>query len=184
MGTHLESFVPDEWVSSVYAIDLDKLWMAGKRLILTDLDNTLAPWNDATVPVNLVAWLAQVRDKGFVVCVLSNNNHERVAEFVSSAGIDGIGKARKPKAQAYHDAMKRYRCTAAETVMIGDQLYTDIRGAKRCGVYCILVTPISPREFWGTRLVRVVERRTIRRLIAKGHLPAQPRLAQDERWTT
>jgi len=159
---------PDEYVASVYDIDLDKLWQQGKRLILTDLDNTLVPWNDGSVPEELAAWLIAAKSFGFDVCIVSNNKGSRVAAFSRLSGIAAVGSARKPRPTAFQQLLDEYGRTPSETVMLGDQLFTDIRGGNCCGLYTVLVLPISPREWWGTRMVRQIEHIAMRQLIRKG----------------
>jgi HAD superfamily phosphatase (TIGR01668 family) len=48
--------------------------------------------------------------------------------------------------------------TSQETAVIGDQIFTDVLGGNRLGLYTILVTPISEKEFIWTRLMRKLER--------------------------
>jgi HAD superfamily phosphatase (TIGR01668 family) len=168
MRTLLDKITPDEYVASVYAIDLDRLWQEGRRLLLTDLDNTLVPWNDGLVPSSLVTWYRQVVDHGFQLCIVSNNRGPRVQQFAEQLGAEAIGAAKKPKPFAFLRAMQMFQATPEQTVMVGDQLFTDVRGAKRCGIYTILVLPVARREWWGTRLTRVVERVALSVLTKRG----------------
>jgi len=163
-----EQLTPCAYVASIYDIDLDKLWQRGKRFILTDLDNTLVPWNVAVLPESLTTWLAAAAAVGFQVCILSNNHGPRVEAFAKMSGIPAVANARKPKEVGFRQALARFHKTPAETVMIGDQLFTDIRGGNRCGLYTILVLPLHPVEWWGTRLVRKAERIAMKRLIRRG----------------
>lgn len=168
MANWLQQITPDEYVASIYDIDLDKLWNMGKRYILTDLDNTLVPWNDPGVPESLLRWLEAARERGFKACILSNNSGPRVEAFALRFGIAFVAKARKPRQTGFQAALRQLDASAKETVMIGDQLFTDIRGGKRCGLFTILVLPISPKEWWGTRIVRQFERYAMRRLRRAG----------------
>lgn len=168
MSGWLQNVMPDEYVNSVYHIDLDKLWESGKRLLLSDLDNTLVAWNNMDVPDTLANWFEGVRTRGFEVCLISNNKGDRVEKFASSCGVTAIAAARKPRTQAFRQAMQRFQRTPVETVMVGDQLFTDIKGGKAAGLYTVLVLPIDPREWWGTTVVRRVERLAMRGLIKRG----------------
>ncbi|MFD1677756.1 YqeG family HAD IIIA-type phosphatase [Alicyclobacillus fodiniaquatilis] len=153
-----QSLTPNEYVASIYDIDLERLWRDGKRLILTDLDNTLVPWNHPHVPEALKTWLEAAHARGFHVCILSNNSSSRVDDFAKISGLPAIGAARKPKATGFRKALKRFSMQPEQAIMIGDQLFTDIRGGNRMGLYTILVLPIDPTEWWGTRIVRNFER--------------------------
>jgi HAD superfamily phosphatase (TIGR01668 family) len=168
------SWMPDEYVASIYEIDLDRLRAQGKRLLLCDLDNTLVPWNHPDPPDALADWLRTARRAGFDVCIVSNNRGPRVEGFSRRSGLPAIAEAGKPRRRGFERAMRRFGCGPQETVMVGDQLFTDIRGAKRCGIYTILVLPLNPREWWGTRILRGFERVALR-LLARHGLPVPRR---------
>jgi len=158
------SLRPQEYVTSIYHIHLDRLWQAGIRGIVTDLDNTLVEWNSPVAPPKLVAWLDHVREQGFRVCIVSNNDQLRVSQFAGPLGIASLSKAHKPRRDAFLWALRTLSTKAGETCMIGDQLFTDILGGNRLGFYTILVRPVHVREFPGTRAVRLLERIVLRKV--------------------
>ena len=51
--------------------------------------------------------------------------------------------------------------------MIGDQLMTDIRAAKRAGLKSALVKPLIQTDSINTQINRWRERRTMKKIIAK-----------------
>lgn len=161
---------PAEYLQSIFEIDLARLKQLGKRAIILDLDNTLVRWNDPDPTPGLLTWLDEVKAKGFLPCIVSNNSGPRVSEFAAKVGIPFIPKATKPRRKGFREAMARLGVTPAETVVVGDQIFTDVLGGNRSGAYTILVVPIDPREFIGTRIVRQVERQVLRYLNRKGLL--------------
>lgn len=163
-----QSLMPDEYVSSIYDIDLERLWASGKRLILTDLDNTLVPWNHPLVPAELKIWLETAAAKGFHVCIVSNNRSGRVEEFSLVSGLPAVGAAKKPKSRGFQKAIAKFNYSASQTVMVGDQLFTDVRGGNKLGLYTVLVVPMNGKEWWGTRLMRAIERVALKRLSHRG----------------
>lgn len=163
-----QSLMPNEYVASIYDIDLMRLWNEGKRLILTDLDNTLVPWNHPLVSEELESWLKFARGKGFQVCIVSNNASGRVEEFSSVSGLPAVGAAKKPRSDGFYKALAKFEMDPSKAVMVGDQLFTDIRGGNFLGMYTILVLPISSKEWWGTRVTRVFERVAMKRLYTRG----------------
>lgn len=174
--------MPDEYVTSVEQIDLDKLWRTGFRLLLTDLDNTLVPWNDPDMPQHLSRWLAGAMERGFEVCIVSNNRGPRVESFARIANLEFVAGARKPRPDAFIEAMKRHQREPRETAMIGDQLLTDVQGGNRAGLHTILVLPIHANEWWGTKVVRQVERLVLRMLVRRGlRVPVQKAPVDRER---
>jgi HAD superfamily phosphatase (TIGR01668 family) len=164
----MNEIMPNEYVHSIYDINLDKLWEGGKRLLLTDLDNTLVPWNEPGVSEKLSQWFSRAREMGFKLCIISNNKGQRVKDFAAVCELPYIAPARKPSPYAFAKALQRFESTSDRTVMIGDQLFTDIRGGNRTGLYTILVVPIHPREWWGTRITRKIEGIAMKRLIRRG----------------
>jgi HAD superfamily phosphatase (TIGR01668 family) len=101
---------------------------------------------------------------------VSNNSGPRVSEFASKVGIPFIPKASKPRRKGFREAMAMLGVAPEKTVVIGDQIFTDVLGGNRSGAHTILVVPIDPREFFLTQIVRKVERRVLRYFHRKGLL--------------
>ncbi|MFO7273514.1 MAG: YqeG family HAD IIIA-type phosphatase [Bacillota bacterium] len=162
--------LPQEYHKSIFEIDLERLRRMGKRAILLDLDNTLVRWNDPHPTPALLDWLAAVRAHGLMPCIVSNNSGPRVREFAARAGVSFVSGASKPRRKGFLQAMQQLGVAPHETVVVGDQLFTDILGGNRAGAYTILVVPLDRREFIGTRLVRLIERRVLQYLFRRGLL--------------
>jgi HAD superfamily phosphatase (TIGR01668 family) len=160
---------PDMYVESIYHIDFDTLKLLGVDTIITDLDNTLVPWVEKDVNPRLMGWLQDIRSQGFKVCLVSNAVETRVDSFRQAMGVPGISKANKPLNRAFLQALSILGSDADKTAVIGDQVFTDVLGGNRLGLYTILVVPISKQEFIGTRFVRVVERWVLRWLLNIAH---------------
>ncbi len=166
----LKRLYPTEYVSSIYHINVSRLWDEGKRAIITDLDNTLVRWNAPSATPKLVSWLKMVQDTGFRVCILSNNDRLRVTEFAKPLGLIALDMARKPRLSGFRHALNLLQVSVAETVMIGDQVFTDILGGNRMGMYTVLVAPIHEQEYIGTRVMRRMERIVLRRVPLSQHM--------------
>lgn len=161
---------PSQYHKSIFDIDLDKLKNQGYRAIMLDLDNTLVKWNHPEPTPGLMEWLQRVQECGFSACIVSNNNGPRVSEFAARVGIPFIAGAAKPRRKGFREAMRRFGVEPKETVVIGDQIFTDVLGGNRSGAHTILVVPIDPREFFFTQMVRKVERRVLKYFVRKGIL--------------
>lgn len=162
----LNSLRPDEICPSVEAIDYERLWRAGYRALIFDIDNTLGEWGCACIPEPVCALLRRLDARGFVLGFLSNDgggNRPVVKEQLSGWSV--IWRAKKPHTRGYEDILDLLQSVNAQAVMIGDQLFTDIWGAKRAGLYAILVAPVSPRSdsLWA-KLRRPLERLLLRLL--------------------
>lgn len=166
----LRRLVPDLYVDSVYQIDLEALWNAGIRGIITDLDNTLVEADRPNATPRVVAWLKGVQDRGFRVVIVSNNNRTRVATFADPLGVPYIHRARKPMRSAFFKALRMLQLPPHQVVVVGDQLFTDVLGGKRLGFATILVLPLSGKEGFWTRINRRLERLAFRWMRHKGWL--------------
>ena len=66
--------------------------------------------------------------------------------FNDAVQVQYLFKAGKPGKAGYEQAMKKLGCNTGNTLFVGDQLFTDVWGANRTGLYSILVKPINPKE--------------------------------------
>ncbi|MFC4738191.1 YqeG family HAD IIIA-type phosphatase [Bacillus daqingensis] len=164
----LKKFIPNEYVQSVYDIDTANLKKLGIRGIITDLDNTLVEWDRKEATDELLNWLEMLRNEGFEVVIVSNNNEKRVHTFAAPHGLTFIHSAKKPFSRAFRAACKLMKLKHEETVVIGDQLLTDILGGNRAGFRTILVVPVAQTDGILTKFNRQVERRVFRAMKKKG----------------
>lgn len=161
--------IPRLRVRTVYDINLAELKHKGYKGVIVDLDNTLVGVKEAVATDELITWLEQVKQAGFQVVIVSNNSYVRVSTFAAPIQIPFIHFARKPLQKAFHKALHRMKVKASATVVIGDQMLTDILGGNRLGMFTILVDPIRiDEEGWTTRLNRRIERTVKKRLRGKG----------------
>ena len=92
------------------------------------------------------------------MCFVSNNKEPRVKSFSTPLGAEYIFKAGKPGKRGYEKAMEHMGTEVASTVFVGDQLFTDVWGAKRMGIITYLVKPIHPKEEIQIVLKRYLEK--------------------------
>lgn len=155
----LETFYPDHETDTAYGIDYAHLAQRGYRGVIFDIDNTLVP-HGAPATDEAVALFARLRELGYDTVLLSNNKEPRVQPFAERVGSRYLYKAGKPKRAGYEAAM-RLMGTAPETTMfVGDQLFTDVWGAKRAGIETWLVKPIHPKEE-----IQIVLKRRLERIV-------------------
>jgi HAD superfamily phosphatase (TIGR01668 family) len=156
-------FFPRLFVEDVGSIDLEKLKRLGIRGLVVDLDNTLVAWSAYEVPLEVTEWIKTAKNLGFSICIVSNALEDRVAYFSKLFAIPGISRAQKPRRGAFRSALEALGLKKEEVAVIGDQVFTDVWGGNRLGLYTILVRPVSPREFFTTKIGRVLERWVLRR---------------------
>lgn len=141
----LERFYPDEYLDSAYEIDYERLYREGYRGVIFDIDNTLVP-HGAPADARSVRLFERLRSIGMASMLLSNNKEPRVKQFHEAVRTPYLYKAGKPAVRGYEEAMKRMETDAEHTLFVGDQLFTDVWGARRAGIHAILVRPIHPKE--------------------------------------
>lgn len=152
-----ETFYPDAWMDSTYQIDFDELYKKGYRGLIFDIDNTLVPHGEPA-DERAKALFAHLKELGFSCCLLSNNQLERVQMFNKDVQVYFIEDAHKPSRKNYRKAMELMHTDLSNTMFIGDQLFTDVYGAKRTGMSNILVKPIHPKEEIQIVLKRYLEK--------------------------
>ena len=140
-----EMFFPDDYVASTYVIPFEKLYKEGYRGLIFDIDNTLVP-HGARADERAKKLFGRLKDIGFDCCLLSNNQEPRVKMFNEEIGVHYICDAHKPSVKNYQKAMEIMGTDLKSTIFIGDQLFTDVWGAKRTGIRNFLVKPIHPKE--------------------------------------
>jgi uncharacterized protein len=148
---------PDLYVRSVCDIDLDALLARGVDTLLVDLDNTLLPRDSNVVPPDIVAWSSRLAERGFTVCLVSNNWHGRVFKVAQELGFSLVAKAVKPLPFAFLRALGVVGSTRSRSAIVGDQLFTDILGGKLLGITTILVLPLSHSDLPHTLVLRRLE---------------------------
>lgn len=153
----LERFYPDTEKDSVYELDFREMYEKGYRGVIFDIDNTLVP-HGAPADEKAVALFGELRAIGFQSMLLSNNKEPRVKGFSEQVGSRYIYKAGKPSVKNYRKAMEIMGTTEKNTIFAGDQLFTDIWGAKKAGIRTCLVKPIHPKEEIQIVLKRYLER--------------------------
>jgi HAD superfamily phosphatase (TIGR01668 family) len=149
---------PDYYLRSVSDIDLEALRARGVDTLLVDLDNTLLPRDTSAVPESARDWAATLSARGFKVCLVSNNWHERVSEVADELGFDLVAKAVKPLPFAFLRALRKVGSKRSQSAVVGDQMFTDVVGGKLLGMVTVMVLPLSESDLPHTLALRRIER--------------------------
>ena len=154
----LGMFGPDRFAPRLCDVSLEELEARGIRGLVIDLDNTLVAYRQSEVVQDHLAWVEQAHDRGFKMVMVSNNFTDRVASVAAQLRIECIPNAMKPLPIAFIQAKRYLGLPSKQIAVVGDQLFTDVLGAKTIGLYTILTEPIEPHDFAVTRLFRFFER--------------------------
>ena len=156
-------FRATRYVASLPLVSVEGLVRDGVRLVLLDRDNTCVPRDARVAPDVVTAWLDRAREAGLELCLVSNNFHtSHVSRTARELGVDFVDHAMKPLPLALRRAMRRAGARPEETVMIGDQVFTDVAAGNLAGVRTVLVRPQSRTDLWYTHVFRVFERLALR----------------------
>lgn len=163
----INKFIPYDCYKDIYSIDYKSLYEQGIKVIIFDLDNTISGYKEKDPSREAIMLMEQLKEIGFLVLVLSNNNYKRIQRSLDSLKIIGFEKAKKPLKRGYKKVInflidKECIKNTNEIVAIGDQILTDIWGANKMDIKSILVKPINlSDEKWYTKLNRKTESRII-----------------------
>ena len=152
-----QNLYPKEYMKSTYEIDFAKYREKGYRAIIFDIDNTLVE-HGAPADERSIRLFEKLQALGYDIMLLSNNKEPRVKMFNDAVHVKYIYKAGKPGTKNYYAAMVMMGSDISNTLFVGDQLFTDVWGANRAGIYSILVQPIDKKEEIQIVLKRYLEK--------------------------
>lgn len=156
----LESYYPYEYVESVFAIDYAKLYELGYRGVIFDIDNTLVPHGaDSTPEVDDL--FRRIHATGLKTLLLSDNSQERIERFCANIDTPYICDAGKPDPAPFLKGVEMLGLEKGQVVCVGDQVFSDIKGANAAGIGSILVKYIGYYEPGGKGKKRWLEARIL-----------------------
>ena len=165
-------FSPDDFIEEYNFIDVEYMNMHNKKVIISDLDNTLISWDSKKNTKKLTKWLNKMRKAGFDIIVVSNNSEQRVKNFCRKLNLEYVADAKKPLISGFKKALRKLNRQPEEAIVLGDQVLTDIFGAKNLGgARSVLVKPISKTDAFKTRINRYFEEKIVSRLKERKQFP-------------
>jgi HAD superfamily phosphatase (TIGR01668 family) len=139
---------------SLFDVTPERLKNLGVEGVMLDMDNTLTEWRSESFTPEALAWMNALRDAGFKTCVVSNTNRtERLKNLCAILKTDYVLGVTKPRRRGFRLALEKMGTAVQTTAIVGDQIFTDVLGGNRMGLYTILVPPLSREEFVGTRWI-------------------------------
>lgn len=150
-------FKPTFWLKSVLAIDEEFLKKNGVTALVLDMDNTLSMHGDPKAEAGVEEWLDKMRKLGIKMRVVSNNTTKRVKPLANALGLDFTANGAKPLTFGVNRAVKAMGAKKTETLVIGDQIFTDILAGNFAGIRTVLVEPFHLENKWTFKFKRKVE---------------------------
>ena len=157
------TFVPEYRFPTFDMASADFLVSIGVKGVILDVDNTLEPYEHPLPGEHVIKWLESLKDRGIRTAIVSNNNHKRIELFNKDIGMPAYAKAGKPFKKNLIRAMRDMGTDSHNTVLMGDQVFTDVWAAHNAGVRAILVPPINDKRDLFTRFKRLLERPILRK---------------------
>lgn len=151
-------FTPTKAYLSILDVTPEVLDEMGVNAIILDIDNTMTTHDNPRPIDGLFDWLDSIRSHGVRLMIVSNNHVPRVTPFAEMLGIDFVPEGAKPLPKGYKQAAEKLGVPKKNIVTIGDQLFTDILGAKLFGIKSILVKPIEPENTRFFKFKRAMEK--------------------------
>ena len=149
--------VPTWCCENIFSIDFNLLKNNNIKYILTDLDNTLVPYNVSLPTQEVKELISQLQNSGFNIIIVSNNTAKRVQLFAKELNIPLISGAKKPFVFEIMKYLKKHCIDISECVLIGDQIMTDIKCANKLKCKCILTSPLIKKESLVTYINRRID---------------------------
>ena len=152
------TFVPEYRFETFDLATAEFLCGIGVKGIILDIDNTLEPYENESPGAHVIAWLESLKACGIKAAIVSNNGKSRVELFNKDISLPAYYKAKKPFKRNLYRAMADMNTLPNETILMGDQVFTDVWAAHNAKIRAILVPPIKDKTDPFTRFKRLLER--------------------------
>ena len=141
-----KKFYPDVRFNSIKDISADFFSEKGIKFALLDIDNTLVSYTSPLADETAKKFLSELDENGIKYAFVSNNHKKRVEKFAEEFGAVYIHDSGKPFLFGIKRAMRKIGAKKENTVLIGDQVFTDVYAGKRAKLLTVMVEPIEAKE--------------------------------------
>lgn len=143
---------------SIYEVDLDFFVQKGIKALLIDRDNTLDSYDSLSPRKEAFLLKEELRKRGIRMLVFSNNRGKKVEGYLQDLGVPYLIGSHKPIPHRTLKFLQKQGIQKDEVMIVGDQLLTDYRLARRCKVAILLVDPLTTKDHFVTRFYRWYDR--------------------------
>lgn len=135
-----DNLIPKYFFNKITDITPDDIKQMGAKAVAVDVDNTVSHDGAMYLFHGVKAWVKRMKNAGINVIILTNTYKLRAKFFSHLLGnIPYVANAEKPKTKAFLKAAEILGINVNEMAMIGDQLFTDIKGANDAGAIPIRI---------------------------------------------
>ena len=161
-------FVPNIYLKRVTDITPEILQKLNIKGLILDVDNTLSTHHGMRPVDNLFEWISEMQTANIPLIILSNSKEKRVKPFANMLGLNFLSLGLKPLPFGYLRAAKRLNLKLNEVAIAGDQIFTDVLGAKLARTKVILLEPILLEDKLSFKIRRSLERKLLSKYKRKG----------------
>lgn len=161
--------IPFAHASSIFDIDVSFFKKLGIKFVLSDLDNTLDSYRTKLPSDRAKRFKQLLIDNDIELIIISNNTGKRVSTYSKELGIKYLSSVGKPFASKLLSKLAENNIDIDKSIMIGDQVVTDITCANRAGIKSVLTEKLVKEDQWTTRFNRLFDR-PLRKALKRKHL--------------
>lgn len=151
-------WVPTYQASSIYDIPVSFFVEKGITTVLSDLDNTLDAYNVKDPNERAFELVKKFKEAGIDFYIASNNTSKRVKRYAQNLGITAFCGLKKPFSGPLRKTIASHNFDKEKTVLVGDQVLTDVIAGNGAGIITILTNPVSKLDAPWTRVNRILEK--------------------------
>lgn len=156
---------PDLYLNSVIDINATLLKKNKLEALILDVDNTLIDYYKNLIE-GAEDWCENLKSEGIKCIILSNSNKkEKVETVAKKLGIKYVMFAKKPLKSGFKKAMEKLEMKPEQVAVVGDQIFTDVVGAKRMKMFSILVKQVGEKDIFITKVKRPIENAIIKKYL-------------------
>ena len=147
---------PDLYLNSVIDINATLLKKNKLEALILDVDNTLIDYYKNLID-GAEDWCENLKSEGIKCIILSNSNKkEKVETVAKKLGIKYVMFAKKPLKSGFKKALEKLEMKPEQVAVVGDQIFTDVVGAKRMKMFSILVKQVGEKDIFITKVKRPI----------------------------
>ena len=156
---------PDLYLNSVIDINATLLKKNKLEALILDVDNTLIDYYKNLID-GAEDWCENLKSEGIKCIILSNSNKkEKVETVAKKLGIKYVMFVKKPLKSGFKKALEKLEMKPEQVAVVGDQIFTDVVGAKRMKMFSILVKQVGEKDIFITKVKRPIENAIIKKYL-------------------
>lgn len=163
-------FKPTWYENDFYNIDFVSLKNNKIDFILCDLDNTIVEHFIDIPNEQVINIISVIKNLGIEFYLISNNKEERVKKFCEQINVKYLHSSKKPFTKRIKSFIKKNDIDMDRTLVIGDQILTDIWMANLLKCKSLLVEPATDSDLFVTKFNRFIDKIIRKSLAKRGHL--------------